>query len=113
MPNGSNPLGLDTRTLRALTILQKLAREARPDQVDTVTGDITLSSFPGAGSEDETGVPGGLASTDAEALRAHRVWDALERARLARSFHPTMLTLTPAGQGYETGLKLPLPGEET
>lgn len=99
-----NPDGLDERTLRALALLQALAEVNAADLVDPVTGDVTLKDFPKASADRASIGAYDVSAEDVAAMRSVAVWESLDRAGLARSFHPSFITLTGAGLAYATGL---------
>lgn len=99
-----NPYGLDDRTVRALALLQALT-ETNPDAlVDPVTGDVTIKEFPTASSGRTSVGAFHPSAEDVTAMTSLSVWESLDRAGLARSFHPSLITLTAAGLAYPTGL---------
>lgn len=101
-----NPDGLDDRTLRALALLQALAEVNAADLVDPVTGDVTIKDFPAASSGATSVGTFDVSAEDVKAMTSLAVWEALDRAGLARSFHPSLITLTGDGLAYPTGLTL-------
>lgn len=104
MPPKLNPLKLNPLQLRTLTLLQALVRVPSAAAGGPGPGEITVSRFPQAHGDHFHLGEAVVAAKDATGLYNDKVWHALERKGLARSDWPHRIILTPAGQGYETGL---------
>jgi len=93
MPPKKNPLNLNPLQLKTLTLLQELAR-------------LEGHAAPADAHGDHFHLGGSIVlSQDATGLGNEAVWVALQRKGLIRSQFPVAAILTPAGLGYETGLR--------
>lgn len=99
----NNPLNLNSLQLKTLAILQELATLEEVSRRDEASGEVTIISLPHPhGNHFHVG-PKIVMSRDATGLANAGVWKALERKGLAKAaVFPQQLTLTPAGQGYDT-----------
>jgi hypothetical protein len=105
MPPKKNPLNLNPLQLKTLTLLQELARlEGHAAPADE-PGHVLVSNLPQPHG-DHFHLGGSIVlSQDATGLGNEAVWVALQRKGLIRSQFPVAAILTPAGLGYETGLR--------
>lgn len=104
MPPKVNPLKLNPLQCKTLVLFQELARH--PETADTLeSGDKVLTTLPRPhGNHFHVG-PKVVMSKDATGLYNPAVWAALERKGLIRGVSfPHALTLTKAGQDYDTGI---------
>lgn len=99
-----NPLKLNALQLRTLTILQALARLPGVAQRGERAGEIAITRFPPPHGDHFHLGEAVVMGRDATGLHKEAVWNALARKGLARAEWPHVITLTPAGLGYETGL---------
>ncbi len=104
MPPKLNPLKLNPLQLRTLTLLQALARVPGAAGDGPGPGEKTIERFPHAHGDHFHLGEAMVAASDATGLYNEKVWHALERKGLARADWPRRITLTPAGQSYDTGL---------
>ena len=105
MPPKRNPLNLNPLQLKTLTLLQELALLPGNGRPGTEEGAMVVTDLP---------VPHGdhfhlgeavVAARDATGLRNPSVRAALERKGLIRPSSAEGIELTPAGLGYDTGLR--------
>ncbi|CAA7624548.1 hypothetical protein [Magnetospirillum sp. UT-4] len=103
MPPKTNPLKLNPLQCKTLVLFQELARH--PETSNTLeTGEKVLNTLPKPhGNHFHVGDKV-MMSKDASGLANPAVWAALERKGLIRSTFPHALTLTLAGQDYDTGM---------
>lgn len=104
MPPKLNPLKLNPLQLRTLTLLQVLARIEGAASEGPDAGERTIERFPHAHGDHFHLGDGVVSARDATGLYNEKVWHALERKGLARAEWPRRITLTQAGQAYDTGL---------
>ena len=104
MPPKVNPLKLNPLQLRTLTLLQALARAPGAAVNGPGPGEKTVERFPQAHGDHFHLGDAVVAGKNATGLYNEKVWHALERKGLARADWPHRITLTPAGQDYDTGL---------
>lgn len=101
----NNPLKLNSLQLKALTLLQELARSSQTSTAIEESNEVRITNFPGIhGNHFHIGNAIAMAK-DATGLRNESVWKALERKGLARSFYPVGIILTSAGLAYDTRLR--------
>lgn len=99
-----NPLKLNPLQLRTLTLLQEMAKYPEMSTRNEDSGDVFISNIPKPhGDHFHVGRRVVLAQ-DATGLSNQSVWVALERKGLAKATFPYAISLTPAGQTYDTGL---------
>ena len=107
-----NPLKLNPLQLRTLALFQELARHPGSASPVPQTDDIFVSQLPHPhGDHFHIGAKVALTS-DATGLQNPSVWVALERKGLIRSGFPYALTLTKAGQDYDTSGAITLYGSD-
>jgi hypothetical protein len=105
MPPKKNPLNLNPLQLKTLTLFQELAKMEQYAKPDAEPGHILITGMPHPhGNHFHLGNYV-LASKDATGLANEAAWVALERKGLLKSHFPMGCVLTPAGIGYETGMK--------
>lgn len=106
MPPRTNPLKLNKLQLKTLAILQELASDPGITERDEVTGGTRIVGIPAPhGNHFHVG-SSIVMSRDATGLNNEGVWLALIRKRLAAAaVFPFSIVVTPAGLGYETGLR--------
>ena len=101
----NNPLRLNGLQLKALTLLQELARSPQTSTAIEGGEEVRITNFPPVhGNHFHIGGAVAMAR-DATGLRNENVWKALERRGLARSFYPLGIVLTRAGLDYDTRLR--------
>ena len=101
----NNPLRLKSLQLKALTLLQELARSPQTSTPIDGGEEARITNFPHIhGNHFHIGSAVAMAG-DVTGLRNENVWKALERKGLARSFHPFGIVLTRAGLAYDTRLR--------
>ena len=98
-----NPLNLNPLQLKTLTLLQHLATVVGHAPGDGSDG-VEIEQFPHAHGDHFHIGTATVMSRDATGLSNEAVWVALDRKELIKSEYPYRLTLTAAGQGYDTGL---------
>jgi len=103
MPPRTNPLKLNALQLKTLALFQELARHPESStRLDS--GEVFLSHLPRPhGNHFHVGGKV-VASRDASGLAIPAVWAALERKGLIRGTFPMVVSLTPEGLVYETGI---------
>lgn len=103
MPPKTNPLKLNPLQLKTLVLFQELARH--PESASRLdSGEVFLSRLPQPhGNHFHVGSKVAL-SKDASGLSNQAVWTALERKGLITASFPLAVTLTVAGQDYDTGI---------
>ncbi len=99
-----NPLKLNSLQLRTLTLLQALVRVPGAASGGPGPGEITVARFPPVHGDHFHLGDAVVSGRDATGLYNDKVWHALERKGLAKADWPHRITLTPAGQSYDTGL---------
>lgn len=106
MPPKTNPLKLNNLQLKTLTILQELAGDPGITERDETTGGTRILAIPAPhGNHFHVGTRVVMTS-DATGLQNEGVWLALVRKGLAAAgVFPLSIVVTPAGLGYETGLR--------
>ncbi len=104
MPPRKNPLKLNALQLKTLTLLQELARWPETSQRLPDSDEIFLSALPQPHGDHFHLGRRVVFSRDATGLSNQAVWTALERKGLIKGAFPAAVTLTRAGQDYETGL---------
>jgi hypothetical protein len=106
MPPKKNPLKLNRLQLKTLTILQELAGDPGITERDDVTGGTRIIGIPSPhGNHFHVGRRV-VMSGDATGLANEGVWLALVRKGLAAAgVFPLSIVVTPAGLGYDTGLR--------
>ena len=103
MPSKRNPFKLNPLQMRTLTLLQGLA--VMPGMaVKSPDGEITITRFPASHGDHLHFAGATVAKKDATGLYNEAVWHALARKGLARADWPQSITLTIAGQTFNTGL---------
>lgn len=105
MPTKKNPLKLNTLQLKTLTLLQELARWPETSSSLPDSEDVFLSALPQPHGDHFHLGRSVVLSRDATGLANPSVWAALERKGLIRGMFPAAVTLTRAGQDYDTGLR--------
>ena len=104
MPPKSNPLQLNALQLKTLAIMQELARLPDWSKRDEASGEATILGMPHPHGDHFHVGPKVVMSRDAIGLANAGVWKALERKGLAKAAaFPMQITLTTAGQDYDTG----------
>jgi ribosomal protein S19E (S16A) len=103
MPPRTNPLKLNPLQMKTLVLFQELARHSETaTRLDS--GEVFINRLPRPHG-DHFHVGHRVALTrDASGLQNQAVWTALERKGLIRASFPNAVTLTPAGQDYDTGI---------
>lgn len=106
MPLKTNPLKLNNLQLKTLTILKELAGDPGITERDETTGGTRILAIPAPhGNHFHVGSRVVMTS-DATGLQNEGVWLALVRKGLAAAgVFPLSIVVTPAGLGYETGLR--------
>jgi len=101
-----NPLKLNKLQLKTLTILQELAADPGITERDDVTGGTRIIGIPSPhGNHFHVGRRV-VMSGDATGLVNEGVWLALVRKGLAAAgVFPFSIVVTPAGLGYDTGMR--------
>jgi hypothetical protein len=103
MPPKINPLKLNPLQAKTLVLFQELARHPETSQT-TESGEKVLTSLPKPhGNHFHVGAKV-VMTKDASGLSNAAAWVALERKGLIRASFPFAVTLTVAGQGYDTGI---------
>jgi hypothetical protein len=103
MPPKTNPLKLNPLQCKTLVLFQELARSEETSNI-LETGDKVLTTLPQPhGNHFHVGRKV-VMTADATGLNNPAVWTALERKGLIRGSFPYALTLTRAGQDYDTGI---------
>ncbi|MBF0325162.1 hypothetical protein [Magnetospirillum moscoviense] len=103
MPPKINPLKLNPLQSKTLVLFQELARSDETSNT-LESGDKVLTTLPQPhGNHFHVGRKV-VMTADATGLANQAVWVALERKGLIRGTFPYALTLTKAGQDYDTGL---------
>ncbi len=102
----ANPLKLNKLQLKTLAILQELAGDPVVTERDEVTGGTRITGIPTPhGNHFHVGARV-VMNRDATGLTNEAVWMALVRKGLAAAgVFPFSIVVTPAGLGYETGLR--------
>ena len=104
MSSKKNPLNLNALQLKTLAILQELATLEDWSRRDEASGEATIVALPHPHGDHFHVGRKVVLSRDANGLSNPGVWKALERKGLAKgAVFPHQLTLTPAGEGYDTG----------
>lgn len=100
-----NLLNLNPLQLKTLTLLQEIARH--PELSSRVEGDgeVLITNLPRPHGDHFHIGARVVMTRDASGFGNPSVWAALERKGLIRGSFPAALTLTPAGLGYDTGLR--------
>ena len=104
MPPKRNPLKLNKLQLRTLTLVQVLAGDERASERDDVTGEVTINQLPHAHGDHVHIGAFSVSARDASGLDNPAVWTALSRKGLVRVGLSDVITLTPLGLSYDTGL---------
>lgn len=106
MPPKTNPLKLNKLQLKTLAILQELAGDPGIAERDETTGGTRITGIPTPhGNHFHVGARV-VMSSDATGLNNEGVWLALVRKGLAAAgVFPFSIVVTPAGLGYETGIR--------
>lgn len=106
MAQRTNPLKLNSLQLKTLTILQELSGDPGLSERDEVTGGTRIIGIPTPhGNHFHVGTRV-VMSRDATGLTNEGVWMALVRKGLAAAgVFPFSIVVTPAGLGYDTGLR--------
>ena len=106
MPPQTNPLKLNKLQLKTLAILQELTGDPGITERDEVTGGTRIIGIPTPhGNHFHVGARV-VMSRDATGLNNEGVWLALVRKGLAAAgVFPLSIVVTPAGLGYETGIR--------
>lgn len=106
MAQRANPLKLNGLQLKTLTILQELAGDPGITERDEATGGTRIIGIPTPhGNHFHVGARV-VMSRDATGLTNEGVWMALVRKGLAAAgVFPFSIVVTPAGLGYDTGLR--------
>jgi len=99
----AKPVKLNNLQNRTLALLQVLARHPGSAVVDPETGDATITRLPHAHGDHVHVGDFVVSGRDASGFANPAVWVALERKGLARSDFPRAITLTRAGQDFDTG----------
>ncbi len=105
MPPKTNPLKLNALQLKTLTLLQELARWPETSQPLPDSDDVFISSLPHPHGDHFPPGRSVVLSRDATGLSNQAVWTALERKGLIKGAFPAAVTLTKAGQDYDTGMR--------
>jgi len=104
MPPKKNPLNLNRLQLKTLVILQELARDPDVGMADA-DGNVAITQLPHAHGDHFHVGRHVVRGADATGISNQAVWVALERkGLLARALFPVMVSLSPAGLAYETGI---------
>ncbi len=106
MPPKANPLKLNKLQLKTLAILQELAGDPGISERDEGTGGTRITGIPAPhGNHFHVGARV-VMSRDATGLTNEGVWLALVRKGVAAAgVFPFSIVVTPAGLGYETGIR--------
>ena len=105
MPPKRNPLNLNALQLRTLTLLQALAKLPNHAKPGDEPGSVMVGNLPQPHGDHFHLGPYVVAARDATGLQNPSAWVALERKGLIKSMFPIAAVLTPAGLGYDTGLR--------
>lgn len=105
MPSKKNPLKLNPLQLKTLTLLQELGRSPETSSRLPDNDEVFLSALPQPHGDHFHLGHRVVRSRDATGLANPAVWAALERKGLIRGMFPAAVTLTKAGQEYETGMR--------
>ena len=105
MPAKANPAGLNALQLRTLAILQELARDPHHALPPDPEGAIAITNLPHPHGDHFHVGNFMVSSRDASGLFNEAVWKALERKGFARAAFPQVITLTPEGIAYDTGVR--------
>jgi hypothetical protein len=100
-----NPMKLNTLQLKTLALFQAMAEIPESGELDPETGDRAITRFPHAHGDHIHMGDGYVLGKDATGMGNESVWVALERKGLAKSSYPDSIRITPAGLGYETGVR--------
>lgn len=107
MPPKANPLKLNKLQLKTLAILQEVASDpSATTERDETSGGIRIIGLPAPhGNHFHVGQRV-VMSRDASGLNNEGVWMALVRKGLAAAgVFPFSIVVTPAGLGYDTGIR--------
>jgi hypothetical protein len=103
MPPKKNPLKLNPLQMKTLVLFQELARHSETSsRLDS--GEVFISSLPRPHGDHFHVGHRVMLSRDATGLQNPGVWAVLERKGLLRGSFPMAVTLTVAGQDYDTGI---------
>jgi hypothetical protein len=105
MPPKSNPLRLNPLQLKTLVLFQALASDSRTSTPQPESGDVLITQFPHPHGDHFHLGDAIVLARDATGIRNEAVWRALERKGLIRAEFPIAVSLTHAGQAYETGIR--------
>ncbi len=106
MPPRTNPLKLNKLQLKTLTLFQELAGVAGDSMRDESTGGTRVNGIPAPHGDHFHIGDAAVLARDATGLRNEGAWMALIRKGLAADgVFPFSITITPAGLGYDTGLR--------
>ena len=105
MPPKTNPLKLNALQLKTLTLLQELARWPETSQPLPDSDDVFISSLPHPHGDHFHLGRSVVLSRDATDPSNQAVGTALERKCLIQGAFPAAVTLTKAGQDYDTGMR--------
>lgn len=106
MPAKANPSKLNPLQLRTLAILQELARDPQHALPPDAEGAVAITNLPHPHGDHFHVGNFMVSSRDASGLFNEAVWKALERKGLARAAFPQVISLTPQGLAYDTGIRL-------
>jgi len=99
----TKPVKLNKLQNRTLALLQVLAKHPGAATIDPETGDATISQLPHAHGDHVHVGDFVVSGRDVSGFANQAVWVALERKGLAKSGYPYFITLTKAGQDFDTG----------
>lgn len=105
MPGRPNPLKLNPLQARTLAILQELAQDPSHSLPPEPSGAVAITNLPHPHGDHFHVGHYMVATRDASGLFNEAVWKALERKGLARAAFPQVITLTPEGLAYDTGVR--------
>jgi hypothetical protein len=105
MPAKINPLKLNPLQLKTLTLFQELAKMDGFGSPAEEPGHVMISRLPHPHGDHFHLGAYVVRSQDASGFANEAAWAALQRKGLIQSLFPMGCVLTPAGAGYETGLK--------
>lgn len=105
MTSKPNPQKLNPLQLRTLAILQELARDPAHALPPDPSGAIAITNLPHPHGDHFHVGDYVVATKDASGLFNEAVWRVLDRKGLARAAFPQVITLTPDGLAYDTGVK--------
>jgi hypothetical protein len=99
----AKPVKLNKLQNRTLALLQVLAKHPGGATIDPQTGDATITQLPRPHGDHVHVGDFVVSGRDTSGFANQAVWVALERKGLAKSNYPLSITLTKAGQDFDTG----------